>query len=119
MTLMKRMTAAFAENTAAREAAPNAMIPMMRILCLPVLSASLPNGTENAAIISEYAVMSQPTDAAPMLKYVPISGMDRFNALPEKLVIKAVLVPMRTAVDFFDFDRFCSSMIFATPSFHF
>lgn len=56
--------------------------------------------------------MSQPTEAAPMLKYVPISGIDKLSALPEKLVMNAVLIPTKIADRCRDPDDAFSSIIY-------
>jgi hypothetical protein len=95
--LARRITTVFGENIAKIEASPNVTIPARRTLRLLVVSAIFPKGTENAAIIREYAVTSQPTDAAPILKCAPISGIAKFRALPANAVMNDVLMPTMTA----------------------
>ena len=48
------------EKTAAMQQTVNIMMPAARTVFLPVTSAILPDGTENAATASVYPVISQP-----------------------------------------------------------
>ena len=86
------------ENTAAPQHRVNTAMPAARTGFMHVTSASLPMGTEKAATASVYPVMSQPAFPALTPNSPLMPGMDRFSALPVKVVINAVITTTVTVI---------------------
>lgn len=65
-------------------------MPIFSILSLPVRSANRPKGTDMAAAARIYPLITHPMAAAPAWNSLSMEGMDKFNALPVKVVKRAV-----------------------------
>ena len=98
-------------KTAAMQQATNMIKPVTRTVFLHVMSATLPMGTENAATASVYPVTSHPTKLALTPNCSPISGIDKFSALPVNVVMNAVMTTTVIMI-------FCSVVFFIPVLYH-
>ena len=90
ITLKPIMNHMFHEKAQSKDETEKMTTPGMKIFFLPTISASLPKGTENAATVSIYAVITHPRNPALTSNSSPIAGMERFRALPINVVEKVV-----------------------------
>ena len=65
---------------------------MTRIRFFPVRSAILPKGTDRTAEANRYPVTIHPIKVALDPNSLPIWGIERFRALPVKVVRNAVII---------------------------
>jgi len=80
------------ERIIEKDATVNVRIPMVKILFLPWMSATLPNGTRNIAEAKRYAVVTQLKETAPIENSFPIEGSATLTDDTSKGVRKAATV---------------------------
>ena len=86
------------EKLQATDAAPNIIIPAISTFLLPITSASFPKGTLKTAALIVYIVITHPTVTALVANSLSIPGIERFSALPVKVVRKDVTIAVNRVV---------------------